>query len=1055
MKKKLLITLLFVMALSLILSACSGDKTVSALEVIEGLKTEYEINETPDFSNVKVRVTYNTGSTEEVGADKLTFSNLDTSIVGTKKLTVTFNGFKLDINVNVVGHAIGAPDTPNLVSIEYLSGLPERVYIDDVIDPTALTVVANYDDGSKSTISYSALKTDFAELSTEYAGYKTVNIEYNGCKTTVTIMVTAHNMVALEIDSDTIDTVVEAGEELDLSTVAVYAVYDNGSRVLVSLDDPYLEFDIPDLSVPGEKDLVIEYKNVSCTIKISTEPPTLERISLNADGIKNKILIGDTLSTAPITATAHYSNNTTKRIPNNELKFSYDVSEIGTSRVTATYIHDETMTAYFDVQVLGITSVSIDKNSVSTGLVVGSQLLTNKLTLIIVRADGVTVTRTVSDGVIVDATNVDTTKIGDTSYITASYGGVTSDPLTILVYDEDTNYYITGVSLPESLATLATKKNQFKNKTYGYVVGDDNYFYFTLILSAYTADGVKKENITRYTSVSSVYLADATEPLAGEELALYVAINESVNGFDFTEAAIGKTFRIVTRPRDGVDGYEADFTRALTVTVVDGYNIYKAYELNYMTNINDFPFNDAKVDPSETRGQVQIVDDFLRTEWNATRPASLAGIVLHNDLYIEPSDLPKEYFLDKNRSNELYDRVCIFAHATDDANPEFTIHGNYFTICSNALPCVVAEGTGNQDDTVSNGQLFGFMVMAPATEARSEFDRNYDHTKYATTVKNLYLRDNHPNTDKVQTAGRDMRGLIGMKTWYQMINLDNIKVEAFYISMLADSDYQTVTVNESIFYNSWQNHIFAWSENPFGNDKEAPIENHPVLTLTFTDSSITKCGGPVIIAQTDNPNYECNAKSGAIITLEGEGNEIWTYVNGTEAWFEALGVGGTVTEISLLNGFLKAACGGSYTATNPMPGLSGENFMNIIMINLASGLDVSAALKGTDDLDGKFIINGNAVLDMSDTYTATLTGHDNTVGYGDPNVATLIGAYSGVAPVFRSSAGGIGIFNGSQVVTALTGDKTMDAMNKAGLGMGDYVTLYRNNMGVVLGYNFD
>lgn len=96
MKKKLLLALLFVFTFALILTACGGDRAVSKLEVIEGLKAEYELNEAPDYSGVKVLVTYNDGSTETVGADKLTISTLNTSIVGKTKITITYDGVTLD-----------------------------------------------------------------------------------------------------------------------------------------------------------------------------------------------------------------------------------------------------------------------------------------------------------------------------------------------------------------------------------------------------------------------------------------------------------------------------------------------------------------------------------------------------------------------------------------------------------------------------------------------------------------------------------------------------------------------------------------------------------------------------------------------------------------------------------------------------------------------------------------------------------------------------------------------------------------------------------------------
>ena len=1064
MKKKLLLALLFVFTFALILTACGGDRAVSKLEVIEGLKAEYELNEAPDYSGVKVLVTYNDGSTETVGADKLTISTLNTSIVGKTKITITYDGVTLDWNVEIKGNVIpdhndGNDDAPyTLQSIEYLSGLPTSIYVGDAIDVSALKIIATYSNGSAeydATISYKdgAISTDVATLDLTTAGVKAVNINFAGKTVSVNITVITPEIVKIEVDAKSINTVVEAGGELDLSNIRVYAIYDNGLRNLIEASKLDLT-NIPDLSVEGQKDFVIYYteggKTYNTKVIITTEPPVLEGITLNLGTTAQKIVIGDKFSTAGITATALYSNNTTEVVANSALTFTYDDTAVGTMTVTAQYTDEDgtTASASVNIEILGITAISIDASTVSQRLMVGETLNTSAITVLITCSDGSRVERSVADGVTVDTANIDNSEPGNQSYITASYGGATSAALYItFIYDSAVDYFITETALPDSLTLFNNSKKQFKNQSYGYVIGDDNAFTFTLKLVAYNYSGVKIENLTRYTSASKVYLDGVA--LAGDELAQYVTIDESKNSFDFTEAAIGETFVIETRPKYGVSANDPSFSRQITVTIVDGYNIYEAWELNYMTNYDDFDFGDAAVyGDAETRTQTQIVDDYLRTEHaGAVRPAALNGIVIHNDLFIETGDIPKEYFLNADRTKELYDSLSVYMHITSDANPHFTIYGNYFTVCSNALPTVVAQGLGNQTDPVSNGQLFGF-DLDPNVQTR-----DYDHTKYSTTVKNLYLRDNHPTKENANTANRDMRGLIGMKTWAQVINIDNTKVEAFYISLIVDSDYQTVNVKDSIYYNSWQNHLFLWSNNPIDDYDTYPIDNYSTLKFNAENSSFTKCGGPVIIAQTKNPAYNYSTKCGPIVNLSAD-CEIWTYVTGSEAWFVAMGVTSIASQIQGMNPILQSVGGSFLTTQPPVEGLSGGPFMNIIMINLAS-IDmeeggVADALKGTDDIDGKLTIGDTVALDMTDTFVNTAAS-GLTAGYGNPYVSGAVQMINGTgAPVFASSAGGVGIFDGSALINLNSlGYPTGD------LGAGDYMALYLNNMGIVLGYNMD
>ena len=101
MKKKILLSVVLVLTLVFSLFACNlkGDKEVIDLKVISGLKTEYELNETPDFTGVRVQVIYNDETTKEVGYDQLTFSTIDTSLAGDKKLTITFANKSIDVTV--------------------------------------------------------------------------------------------------------------------------------------------------------------------------------------------------------------------------------------------------------------------------------------------------------------------------------------------------------------------------------------------------------------------------------------------------------------------------------------------------------------------------------------------------------------------------------------------------------------------------------------------------------------------------------------------------------------------------------------------------------------------------------------------------------------------------------------------------------------------------------------------------------------------------------------------------------------------------------------------
>ena len=91
MKKKLLILLLSILAITLCVTACSKkDPVATSISVINGsVPTECTVGDTLNFSDIRVTVTYDDGSTKEVGIADVSISPVDTSTAGQKTVAVT------------------------------------------------------------------------------------------------------------------------------------------------------------------------------------------------------------------------------------------------------------------------------------------------------------------------------------------------------------------------------------------------------------------------------------------------------------------------------------------------------------------------------------------------------------------------------------------------------------------------------------------------------------------------------------------------------------------------------------------------------------------------------------------------------------------------------------------------------------------------------------------------------------------------------------------------------------------------------------------------------
>ena len=1021
MKKVLSLTLLVLLSLALLLTGCRGQKKIDRIEVGDTLVRQYEQGSTPDFSGVVATIVYNDGSSTTVDASQLSFSQLDTSKIGKTTLTITYGDFSQDFVVEITKKAGDVP-TRSIVKIEYVSGIPASIFVGDSFHYESINIKAVYSDNTEEIISLgknTSVKYTTIDLST--AGTQTITFTYMNLTCQAEVNVQAIKVTKIEVNYGSIM------DGIDKDTIEVTKHFNNGESARVNAAD---------LTITQNGDIyTITYhdaKDGDFSVSIdSSVTPVLEYLEITKTGYENTaILVGDSFSTAGVTCNARYSNGAYASLSSSEFTCSaVDTSVPGEATLTVTLVDNEDIKGTAKVTVLGITKIAINSASVSNKLTVGNELNTVNIELSILCSNGATVVRKAQT---VDTSALDTTTEGIYT-ITAGYNGFTSEDYTIYVVEADTNYSVFDAELPSSISSLDSKKEQFINKGYTYVVGDDNPFILKLQVVALDENGdLVDDDLSDVSFVSYFELYLDGEQLTGDELARYASFNGAKHSIQFTPDAVGKKFTIKVAP----EGLESAI-KSLDVEVVDGYNIYEAWELNYLTNMNEEYF------PSGN--QIEAVDNFLATK-GVTRPTNLGAIVIHNDLVIQRDDIPSQYYIDNNNSrdneSELWDVITIFPHANDAPDGMFELYGNYYTIQSYPLPTVCKLGTGNQDShetvtgvAVSNAQLFRFSSAAGEAEywkdIQSDADINFKPTDYKTTVYSLYIRDDNPNNNEEWKTERAMRGLIAMKVCYGEVTLENAVVEAFYISFFVDYDYVIANVNESVFYNSYQNHIYIFNKNLLlDNVDAAPGDNHVPATLNVTKSKITKSGGPVILTQTGEPQQTRNSKSGNVVNISKD-TEIWTLVTGTETWFVAMGQTQTVAGIVQLNEMLYKNFGNSFVAgVGERENLTGQ-YVNLIMASL------DATLQG-QDVDGTFSIvdgeNKTTYLDMNDTYGS----------YGNPYVEGYVSASAGQAPVLSTHTGGTLMYTGG--VDYLT-------QNPQNLADGDYIALYQNGMGVVLGLN--
>ena len=673
----------------------------------------------------------------------------------------------------------------------------------------------------------------------------------------------------------------------------------------------------------------------------------------------------------------------------------------------------------------------------------------------------------------VTISKIDTSKPGKVDYTISYEGGSAKSFITIKTPAVVEGFEITGALDPESIVSWKNGINSQKylDSGYCYFVGDDNAFKYELSFTLFDLENMLPE--TRKLD----YVSKSTVTYNGEAVGSeYVVIDEEKHTFDFTEAAIGKTFVITTSHKD-----YTEYTKSLEVTVVDGYNVYDAIELNLITNRNDFVGETA----SSGARMLEVIKAHLANNNVAGVSASMTlaeykafvdainGIIIHDKLTIETTDLPEEFFfITSTGEYYLWDHQSIFYRefteiklTPNDPNPEtFNIYGNYFTIISNDLPIVATDGTINKDGVASNDdnglsstELIRFNI-SDTIFAEAKAQNKFYHENYVLNIYALGLHDNDPSlaTQPELAQLRSKLGVLALKFRAGTYNLHAVNVEAYFQSLITEDYDMTTNIDYCSFYNAWNGHIMPWVSNEFDDAGNGSLDSNGFHdgfrphTINITNSFIGKCGGPVVMSSTDGTDRAINDHESAKVVLNIDDNsEVFSYIKGDEAWFVANGASAIVEQIKVMNpGFV--ANNASFMVD------IGDNtgFINFIYLNMDASFNPATGANATTDLDGVVTIGGETKLDMGDgagSQQSTVKAYIDAINQMAPGTMPPYGQ----VPFFCSDNGGISFFNGQTILTLadVTGGALPGQADRNAALTGDYVTFFYYNLGMLFTFN--
>lgn len=432
--------------------------------------------------------------------------------------------------------------------------------------------------------------------------------------------------------------------------------------------------------------------------------------------------------------------------------------------------------------------------------------------------------------------------------------------------------------------------------TAGYTVGNDNEFIYKPQFQVFD-----KEDPTLAVNVNINVEVEVRENgnIVGNNIYTF---NNETYGFKFTDEAIGHTYTITMRPADwDLDELMLNES-SFTITVADGYNVYRALDLgrinllddsnlpkleniqNYRQSVRNI-FYDIDTKTYKNLKYYELWEEFL-TGKGETDLHEINGVYLHGNITVTAQDIPEEYFVTSyETSNEaavgtLRDFAFLYSHYMFN---NFTLNGNLFAIDFSNIKAGMSNAVlGN---TSSESNIGGYLDIF---EQETDFAEPGHSTAFAfigyegspvATVCNIDAKGNmstayssSADNDEVQMDAVGAAGsIMFIKSIFGVTNVYNIIAKEFLIALYMEGEwgYKTMDISNSKVFDCFNSGLFA-----YGSDNN-----------TIGNSHLERFGGPVIFLISIT-RTEAVYESG--ITVDAN-SKLQNFVHGDEGWFALTG----------------------------------------------------------------------------------------------------------------------------------------------------------------------
>jgi hypothetical protein len=395
---------------------------LDSIEVVSlPTKTSYYVGETLDITGLEVKGIYSDGTkkTENIAISDV--KGFDSSIAGTKILTVIVGEKSATFTVIVTESSV------ELTKIEVVA-LPAKsvYYTGEEFEVSGLTIKMIYSDGTTNIESVGIGNISGFESAT--AGEKTLTVTLSGKTTTFNVVVKAVELTKIEIATLPTKTSYKIGETLDITGLVVKGIYSDGTTKIEKISINNVSgFDSKTAGTKTLKVIVGE-KSITFTVIVTEAKIELSKIEVTTLPTKTSYYVGESLEIAGMVVKGTYNNGNVKTetvTAGNVTGFNSAIA--GTKALTVT-LGGKTATFNVTVNAVELTKIEVTTLPTKTSYYVGETLDISGLVVKGTYNNGSTKIETVTIGNVTGFNSV----IAGTKILTVTVGGK-SDSFTVTV----------------------------------------------------------------------------------------------------------------------------------------------------------------------------------------------------------------------------------------------------------------------------------------------------------------------------------------------------------------------------------------------------------------------------------------------------------------------------------------------------------------------------------------------------------------------------------------------------------------------------------------------